>query len=107
LRSVAADAHPAHGLGERAAAARTKTFIVKWCRARSRTSMIRTGYQARPRAGDAGAAYVFLRTGTTWAQQAYLKASNTGATDQFGVSVAIAGDTIVVGANLESSNGTG
>jgi len=74
--------------------------------------MIRTGYQARPRAGDAGAAYVFLRTGTTWAQQAYLKASNlkasnTGATDQFGVSVAIAGDTIVVGANLESSNGTG
>ena len=50
---------------------------------------------------------MFLRTGTTWAQQAYLKASNTGATDQFGVSVAIAGDTIVVGANLESSNGTG
>ena len=27
---------------------------------------------------QAGAAYVFTRTGTTWAQQAYIKASNTG-----------------------------
>ena len=26
----------------------------------------------------AGAAYVFVRNGTTWTQQAYLKASNTG-----------------------------
>jgi hypothetical protein len=32
------------------------------------------------------------------AQQAYLKASNTGASDQFGTSVAVSGDTVVVGA---------
>ena len=49
-------------------------------------------------AGNAGAAYVFVRSGTTWSQQAYLKASNTGAGDQFGCSVAVSGDTVVVGA---------
>lgn len=47
---------------------------------------------------DSGAAYVFVRTGTTWSQQAYLKASNTGDGHQFGYSVGISGDTIVVGA---------
>ncbi len=54
-----------------------------------------------------GAAYVFKRTGVTWAQEAYLKAPNAGANDQFGVAVAISGDTIVVGAYLEDSNQTG
>ena len=29
----------------------------------------------------AGAAYVFVRNGNTWSQQAYLKASNTGTED--------------------------
>jgi hypothetical protein len=55
----------------------------------------------------AGAAYVFTRSGTTWTQQAYLKASNTGYYDFFGESVAISGDTLVVGAQLEDSNATG
>ena len=41
---------------------------------------------------------MFVRTGGVWAQQAYLKASNTGAGDYFGYSVAISGDTVVVGA---------
>ena len=40
-------------------------------------------------------------------QQAYLKASNTGSGDNFGQSVAISGDTVVVVANLEGSNATG
>jgi len=40
------------------------------------------------------------------AQQAYLKASNTGALDDFGA-VAVSGDTMVVGAPGESSNATG
>jgi hypothetical protein len=56
---------------------------------------------------EAGAAYVFVRSGTNWSQQAYLKASNTEAGDQFGRAVAIFGDTIVVGAPFESSNATG
>ncbi len=50
-----------------------------------------------------GAAYVFVRTGTTWVQQNYLKASNSEGDDYFGCSVAIHGDTIVVGANEEDS----
>lgn len=54
----------------------------------------------------AGAAYVFVRSGTNWTQQAYLKASNTGQ-DAFGWSVAISGDTVIVGANGEASNTTG
>lgn len=57
-------------------------------------------------ATDAGAAYVFQRSGTTWAEQAYLKPSNMGANDQFGVSLAISGDTIAVGAFFEDSNQT-
>ncbi len=58
-------------------------------------------------ASNAGAAYVFVRSGTTWSQQAYLKAANAGAEDQFGRSVAIAGNTIVVGAPYEDSSTPG
>ena len=57
-------------------------------------------------ASNAGAAYVFVRSGTTWSQQAYLKAANAEAGDNFGTSVAISGDTIVVGASQEDSNQT-
>ncbi|NBX77564.1 MAG: hypothetical protein EBQ92_13515 [Proteobacteria bacterium] len=56
--------------------------------------------------GDSGAAYVFKRTNTTWAQEAYLKAPNAGSGDRFGFSTAVSGDTIVVGAHLEASNQT-
>jgi trimeric autotransporter adhesin len=55
----------------------------------------------------AGATYVFVRNGTNWSQQAYLKASNAEAGDWFGASVGIAGDTIVVGAPMEDSRATG
>ncbi len=54
-------------------------------------------------AGAAGAAYVFKRSGTSWSQEAYLKAPNAGITDSFGSAVAIDGDTIVVGATSEDS----
>ncbi len=65
------------------------------------------GNQSDNSAQYAGAAYVFVRTAGVWSQQAYLKASNTGAFDYFGWSVAISGDTIVVGAYGESSAATG
>ncbi|MCP5500643.1 MAG: hypothetical protein H7A25_12110 [Leptospiraceae bacterium] len=57
-------------------------------------------------ASNAGAAYVFKRNGTTWAQEAYLKASNAGAGDMFGRTVSIYSDTIAVGADGEQSNQT-
>lgn len=50
---------------------------------------------------DQGAAYVFVRTGTTWTEQAKLLASDAGLMDHFGVSVSISGETIIVGANLD------
>ena len=65
------------------------------------------GDQSNNTAANAGAAYVFVRSGGVWTQQAYLKASNTGAGDAFGVSVAIQGDTLVVGADREDSDATG
>ncbi len=55
----------------------------------------------------AGAVYIFVRNGSTWQQQAYLKASNPGENDKFGSSVAISGDTVIVGATGEDSNATG
>jgi len=65
------------------------------------------GNQSANSANGSGAAYVFTRSAGVWSQQAYLKASNTGAGDLFGISVAIAGDTVVVGAYGEASNATG
>ncbi|MBL8692561.1 MAG: FG-GAP repeat protein [Planctomycetes bacterium] len=65
------------------------------------------GNQADNSATDSGASYIFARSGSTWTQQAYLKASNTNAVDQFGFSVAISGETVVVGAIGEASNATG
>jgi hypothetical protein len=70
---------------------------------------------------QAGAVYVFTRTGDIWSQQAYIKASNTGRPanpndpndwgdgDQFGHSVAISGDgnTLAVGAPSEDSRASG
>ncbi len=54
---------------------------------------------------EAGAVYVFTRSGTVWSQQAYIKASNTGSGDDFGWSVALSGDTLAVGATGEASDG--
>jgi trimeric autotransporter adhesin len=65
------------------------------------------GNGANNSALDAGAAYVFRRNGTTWAQEAYLKASNANAGDYFGLTIAISGDTIAVGSDGEQSNATG
>jgi trimeric autotransporter adhesin len=65
------------------------------------------GNQADESLTDAGAVYVYVRSGSTWSQQAYLKASNPGSDDYFGFSVAIHGDTVVVGAYREDSSATG
>jgi hypothetical protein len=65
------------------------------------------GDQSNNDGNSVGAAYVFVRNGTTWTQQAYIKASNAGGQDFFGGAVAIDGDTIVVGAVSEDSNASG
>jgi hypothetical protein len=73
------------------------------------------GNQADTSIPQAGAVYVFTRSGATWTQQAYIKASNTGMKgeegdgDQFGASASLSGDgnTLAVGAVSEDSNATG
>jgi hypothetical protein len=68
------------------------------------------GDQANDSANNPGAVYVFVRSdGGDWSQQAYVKASNTGAADIFGYAVALSsdGNTLAVGAYLEASNATG
>lgn len=49
-------------------------------------------------APESGAAYVYERTGTTWALTATLKAPNAQEGDLFGSSIAVSGNTIVIGA---------
>jgi trimeric autotransporter adhesin len=67
---------------------------------------------------QAGAVYVFVRRGTSWTQQAYIKASNTGEAgsadtfgegDQFGFSLALSGDgnTLAAGALTEDGGSAG
>lgn len=67
------------------------------------------GDQTNNNAVDSGAVYVFRFDGTGWAQEAYIKASNTDADDQFGDALALSGDgsTLAVGARWESSDATG
>ena len=67
------------------------------------------GNQADNSAGNSGAVYVYTRSGGIWAQQAYIKASNTGAFDTFGTALALSkdGNTLAVSATDEDSNATG
>jgi hypothetical protein len=67
------------------------------------------GDQSDDTAGGAGAVYVFDRAATTWTQQAYIKASNTGASDFFGETVRLSRDgrTLAVTAPFEDSAAVG
>lgn len=67
------------------------------------------GDQSDDTANDTGAVYTFVRTGETWAQQAYIKASNTDDGDFFGDAVALSADgqILAVGAWGENSATTG
>lgn len=58
--------------------------------------------------GNSGSAYVFTRSGSggAFTRTAMLSASDSAAGDHFGVSVAVNGDTIVVGANGNDDNGS-
>jgi hypothetical protein len=47
---------------------------------------------------DQGAAYIFVRSGTTWTQQQKLTAADGAASDYFGESISISGDTVIIGA---------
>lgn len=60
-------------------------------------------------ARQSGAAYVFTYSGTAWAQDVYIKASNAETGDQFGRVVRLSSDgmTLAVGTNTEQSLASG
>ncbi len=57
----------------------------------------------------AGAVYVFTRKAGAWAQEAYVKPSNTGGADYFGTSLSLSvdGNTLAVGSSSEDSSASG
>jgi len=67
------------------------------------------GNQADNSAQEAGAVYIFTRTGATWTQRLYAKSSNNEQYDEFGSATAISGDgkTILIGARMEASAAKG
>lgn len=67
------------------------------------------GKQDDDSAQEAGAVYLFARTGTQWAQRFYVKSTNNEAFDEFGSSVALSRDgrTMAVGARGEDSSAKG
>ncbi|MEY3902176.1 MAG: hypothetical protein RL189_1482 [Pseudomonadota bacterium] len=58
---------------------------------------------------ESGAVYVFRKDALTnnWSQEAYIKPRNSSSSDYFGEAVALSGDTLVVGAQSESTSATG
>jgi hypothetical protein len=60
---------------------------------------------AKHHGNSQGAAYVFVRSGSTWSQQAKLTASDGIHLDEFGVSVAIAENTAIIGAHFDDDVG--
>ena len=55
---------------------------------------------------SSGSAYVFIRSGTTWTEQAKLTASDAAADDRFGLSVDISGDYALIGAYGDDDKGS-
>ncbi len=55
---------------------------------------------------NAGAAYIFIRSGNTWVEQAKLTASDGGAGDRFGSSVSIDNNTVIISAPNDDDEGT-
>jgi hypothetical protein len=71
------------------------------------TAVVGAYFHDLPGLTDAGAAYVFVRSGTTWSEQAQLTAEVAAASDYFGNSVSISGDgnTALVGATYDDTAG--
>ncbi len=55
---------------------------------------------------EAGAAYVWVRSGTSWSEEQKLTAADAANQDHFGNSVAMDGDKVVIGAPLATNTST-
>jgi MYXO-CTERM domain-containing protein len=68
------------------------------CAITSDSILIGAYYAPSGIATNAGAAYVFLRSGLSWSQQAKLQASDANSNDHFGIVVALEADSALIGA---------
>lgn len=55
---------------------------------------------------ESGSAYIFTFNGSTWLQQAKLTASDGSSGDNFGQSVALSGDSVIIGAPFDDDAGS-
>jgi len=69
------------------------------------TAVVGAPFDASPAGDTTGAAYVFQRVGNAWTLRQKLVAEGLTTTAEFGSSVAIRGDTIVVGAEDQAGQG--
>ncbi len=67
------------------------------------TAVVGARFDDTPAGANAGSAYVFTGSGTVWTQQQKPIASDGATGDQFGYSVALSGDTAVVGSYLDDT----
>ena len=85
------------------------TLLVGAAMEDSRARGVNSQQQQDNSATESGAAYLFTRSGTTWRQQAYIKAENADEFDEFGTSVGVSGDgrRLIIGARMESGGAAG
>ena len=69
------------------------------------TALISAVFRAVAGSDEGGAVYVFMRSGASWTQQAQLTAADGSPSDLFGYSVAVSGETVVVGAPYHDTAG--
>ncbi len=77
---------------------------VGWATSISGDTFITGAFRAASSWPHAGSAYVFVRSGSAWVQEATLEPSDGGHNDFFGYRVGISGDTAVVGSPFKSSD---
>ena len=77
--------------------------LLGWSVAISGDTIIAGAPQDNSAADFAGSAYVFVRSGGTWTQQAKLVADDAAMFESFGYSVAISGNTAAVGSAFDST----
>ena len=70
----------------------------------SENTVVVGSYRDDDDGNSSGSAYVFARIGGVWTQQAKLTSSDAAELDQFGWSVSISSDTIVVGSRLDDDD---
>ncbi len=106
----ASNPDPYDGFGQEVALSADGTTIAVGAMSEDSAAAGINGDQADNTLTSSGAVYVFTLDGMgAWSQQAYLKASNPGQFDSFGIDVALSadGNTLAVGASGESSAASG